>query len=183
MPIKNIDGSIYRLNSPNPVMSNQDFWNNGSKFILHNFNYSDEVILHNFEEPEVKPKFQSLEDIEVQEIEVPIKETPIAKKPRKRKNIIMIYCMPAIINETYDSLYDENRVSVSYGQQFTLEAIVTKLSDIQINLWTTTEKAVRGSIIYMPENLRWWKVDKLSNKDEGYVLECIPSNLQPSFAT
>ena len=33
MAIKNKDGSVYKLKSPNPIMKSQDVWNN---FTLHN---------------------------------------------------------------------------------------------------------------------------------------------------
>ena len=78
--IKNKDGSVYKLSRPNPVMFQQDFWDDGSKFILHNFTYN-EVILHK----EPTKKYQSLDDIKPQDINVLIKETIVPQDQKVKK--------------------------------------------------------------------------------------------------
>lgn len=170
-------------------MRQQDFWDDGSPFTLHNFN-QEEVILHNFEEPKPEPqpapkkkKYQPLEEITPQEIKVPIKEMTVApehKVRKKPKSVTLLYCLPANTVDTHDPLYNENRISVSYGAQFTFEAVVTGSTDLSLQIWTTKEMN-RNSIIYQPVTRRWWKVEEVVQKTDGFVIDCTPSAIQPSF--
>jgi hypothetical protein len=196
MAIKNRDGTTYTLGKPNPIMLKQDLWEDGSKFILHNFK-ADEVTLHNFEELPEKPKVpepvpekkqQRIEDIVPEEIKVPVKETPIPESDKFRRkhiaqNIILVYCMPAISKDIIDPLYNDNKVSIEFGPQFTFESIIVDTNDLMQQLWTNTSSVTKGSILYLPHTRRWWRVErinKVDNKDE-YILNCMPSSLQPSF--
>lgn len=204
MTIKNKDGSIFTLSKPNPVMRQQDLWDDGSQFILHNFKY-DEVILHNFdakeeekpkEEPKPQPepmptpkpvkKFQALDEITPEEINVPVRETPVPqqdkvrKKRQPTKNINILYCLPAITVSNHDPLYNESHVSVNYGQQFTFESVITGSTDLMLQLWTNKE-IVRHSILYQPTSRRWWKVESVVQRTDGFTVDCTPSPLQPSF--
>src|SRR5690554_4181580 len=88
MAIKNSDGTVYKLSSPNPVMKNQRKWNE-IPMTFHNFEWTsitfpDKSTVgkpHKFEEDKV------IEDIE-KTIEVVVKETPVEKiieKPKKEE--------------------------------------------------------------------------------------------------
>lgn len=167
MAIKNKDGTIYQLTKPNPIMSNQELWN--GRFILHNFDIENEP-----------KKYQPIEEIQPQEIKVQIKEAKVPPEQKTKKkqqpiqNIIIAYCMPAILNEVYEY---EKKLNISYGKQFTFETIITESNDFMIKLWTNKDISIH-SVIYLPKHLRWWKVEKI----EGMNLLCIPSILQPSFS-
>ncbi len=176
MAIKNKDGSIFRLNKPNPAMNQQDLWDDGSQYILHNFT-QEEFILHNFDKQE--KEYQPIDEIEVEEIKVQIKETVIPKKDSP-KNIITLYCMPAITNNANDPLYNEKKVSIVYGPQYTFEAIITISSDLVWQIWSVKDSP-KNSIIFHPETKRWWKVENSFKEDNGYYMGCKPSTIQPSF--
>lgn len=173
--IKNKDGTLFRISRPNPMLSNQDLWEDGSKFILHNFNVKEEVV-----------DYPRIEDIEPIEIKVPIKETPIPGmklKPRK-EDIGLAYCMPSIISMNVDRIYGESRPTISYGPQFKFEIVVKAREDLSIQLWTNLlDKIERQSIIYIPSQRRWWSVQQIVTVEDGILLNCVPSSTQPSFAT
>lgn len=85
MPIKDKDGSIYKLRGPNPIMDNQEVWDK-SKLTFINFNWEPIIVENN--------KFnnqKSLEgfnlDIKEKIISNPIKqeEILITEKPKKKK--------------------------------------------------------------------------------------------------
>ncbi len=187
MAIKKKDGTIFRLQGPAPVMKNQDLWDDGSTFILHNFDSEEGVILHNFEEEEEKKVvFTPIQDIEAQEIIVPIKNTPVPPKKKKKKEegVLLIYCMPSQIFQIEDDLYGETRTALSYGSQFTFQGKITVSSDLSIQIWSNVNAEInKGSILYIPDHRRWWKVEDNSPVPEGFILICSPSSLQPSFET
>lgn len=180
--IKTKEGGIFQLQKPNPIMKNQEFWDD---YVLHNFNEEPSAI----EEP--KKKYQNIKEIEPQEIKVPIKETPMEKpkeKPKKKKEEpkeptkTLLYCMPAITIIKHDKLYGEDRIVPGYGPQFTLESIIIEVDDLTCRLWVSTNKTVENSILYMPKTIRWWRVEKITDDNNGYIITCNPSNIQPSFA-
>lgn len=164
MTIKKPDGSIFRLNGPNPITKQQDFWNECK---LHNFKYSDFV---------TKEGYTDIQEIAVEEIEIPQKEEQILKSIDK----VMLHCLPADINEHYDALYGETRTSISYGQQFTFESVIVERADLTFKIWTNA-KITRGSILFAPKDRDWWKVDNVESQSNGIVVRCIPSETQPSF--
>ena len=179
MAIKKKDGGTVRFSRPNPMMKQQDLWDDGSPFILHNFNYQEDIILQS----KPKPKYQPLDEIIPQEIKVPIKESIVAPEHKIRKmpkNVLLFYCLPATTVDSHDPLYSENRVSVSYGEQFTFEAVVTSSTDLAFQLWTT-KKIGRNSIIFQPQARRWWKVEEVTQSTDGFIISCVPSSIQPSF--
>jgi hypothetical protein len=164
MAIKNQDGSTFRLKGPNPIVKTQDFW---GEYVLHNFKHKDTV---------TQEGFISLEEIETEEIEVKIKEEKILKRIDKT----LILCLPATITEHRDTLYDEIKTSVSYGNQFSFESVLAESTDFSISLWTNVDVG-RGSILFIPKDRRWWKVDTLEPQSGGNLLKCVPSEIQPSF--
>jgi hypothetical protein len=179
MAIKNKDGTIFQLQKPNPIMKDQEFWND---YILHNFNGEETIAIEQPQPP--KKKYQNIEEIIPQEIKVPIKETPIPKKkpkeePKKEEPPkTLLYCMPAITK--HDKLYGEDRIS--YGPQFTLESIVIEMDDLTCKLWVNTNKVTENSILYMPRTIRWWKAEKITDNNNGHIIVCTPSTIQPDFS-
>lgn len=96
-------------------------------------------------------------------------EVPIPKKD-------LLYCLPATIKERIDPLYQEKRSYLVYGKQFTFSGEVKEIDILSLSI--STESPIgRGSIIYLPEEKRWWKVTE--NKDG--IVNCMPSDVTPSF--
>jgi hypothetical protein len=171
MAIKRKDGTIFKLNGPNPIMKNQSFWD-------------DETIVHNLKHEEF---VTSLEDIETEDIIVEIKDVPLDQVETRKKSIPRevhretIHCLPSIIKEFRDPLYDEVRTSISYGSKFTFEVATVTSSDISLTLWTNSHNPPAGSILYIPDKKRWWKVTNTESSNDGFMIYCLPSDLQPSF--
>jgi len=166
MAIKKQDGTEFHLKKPNPIMKFQNTWH----YSLYNFD--------TFEEKSFlcESKFTPLEDIEVQEITVEAK--PAIPEPRK---FITLYCLPANVVEVKDSLYDENRSAVTFGQQFNFKASIVNQSDLHLQFWQKKHKIERLSIIFVPSQLRWWKVENVTEVGGGFTATCSPSKDQPSF--
>jgi hypothetical protein len=195
MVIKRKDGSIYRLTHPNPVMLKQAFWEDDS--LVHNFQ-PEEVVTkeaseEEYEEPKqeiVKEEEIPLQDMETEEIHVPVKAVDPKEIPDlpKSKRIVpkavpreIVHVLPAVIHETYDSLYGETRTTVRYMPKYTMEVVVASSDDLSATFWTNSEAPGKGSVIYFPREIRWWKVQQTSGKADGTLLHCVPSDMQPSF--
>jgi hypothetical protein len=171
MPIRNKDGSLFKTLGPNPVMSEQEFW---GEFVLHNFFHQEETTK---EADDVE--YQRIEDIEPIEVKVQIKELP-----KDKPDILLAYCMPSIIIEVEDPVYREVRTSLTYGPQFTFQVVMKQQTDMTIQFWTNaTAEFNRGSILYIPKQGRWWRVEGVEQSNNGKIMNCGLSSLQPSFAT
>jgi len=192
MTIKNKDGTPYRLSSPNALMKEQRFWNN---YTIHNMKWnstvhkdvsglskidSDFVIRDGFAE-ELEATKPLVEEPSLQRHEVVIED----KKPI---GIIddgiakcFVYCLPASVSKKYDSLYDESYVSISYGEPFSIEAVIIDEQDLYINFWTTIDIS-KDSVVFPKNNRkRWWKVVSIEAKHNGKLYSCAPSSYQPHF--
>ena len=170
--IKKKDGTVYRLNSPNPLVSDQEFWAEKDEFIIHNFDWDKtltelgdflpsfqlqkpEVIDPEAIDPEVEsevepevidPKSFPLQKPEV--IDPEVKEPEVKEeKPLYLKNVVVIHCQPVIIKEHKDDLYDESYKKNQYGEKFTFEGIIIQREDFMILFWTNIE-LTKNSILY-----------------------------------
>lgn len=174
MAIKRKDGSVYKLQGPNPLMQDQSFWD-GEKSVVHNFSFK-----------EIVTSDDNLEDVPCEEINVAIKEVDPATinlknrtpQPIPRETV---HCLLTQIKETHDPLYNETRSSLVFGGKTTLEIIVISRGDLQFSFWNQTTDINRGSIIYVPKDRRWWRVAKTAKENDGFTCMCSPSDLQPSF--
>jgi hypothetical protein len=197
MALKNKDGTSYKLSKPNPIMKEQSLWK-GEKFILHNMNFisektvdqtavtpieSDLSIQENFiselEETKEQPKEETV--FERKTITAPdVKRIEEEKKPEIEK--IFVHCLPAIIKTKEDDLYGDVYQTIQYGKPTSFEAVVLKESDFYYEIWTDTDIADNGAVLYPKTNTkRWWKVKRRMRKADGWILNCIISEYQPSF--
>ena len=177
MAIKNTDGTVFKLRGPNPIVKDQEFWDG---YALHNFKYNEVVTKEGD-----RMRLENLEDIEPEEIIVPVPAEMSKKKSTEEQILkhidkIMMYCLPAILKEHHDTLYGETRTSLSYGKQFTFEAIIVERSSLSFKIWTNTNIG-RGSIIFVPADRDWWKVENSEVQSGGATIKCSPSDTQPSF--
>ena len=200
--IKKKDGTVYRLNSPNPLVSDQEFWSEKDKFIIHNFDWektltelgdfmpsfplqkpSTEVIEPETEVKPIEPEVEPIEPEPETDSEVDTKE-----KPLYLKNVVVIHCQPVITREHKDDLYDESYTKTQYGEKFTFEGIIIQREDFMILFWTNVE-LTKNSILYPSKyrdgvkfgDYRWWKVNDMREKSGGYVVQAVVSDYQPDF--
>ena len=190
MPIYNKDKSEYRLNRPNPLVSQQARW--GDKIVLHNLEWQSVELP---DQSELTPIVSDLKLIE-QKIEEP-KIEPIEPKPETKpkeesvniKNIVLMHCLPATTKTIKDELYGEEKTTVSYQEKFILEGLILEQTDITFKFWTTIDLG-KGTIVYPYQrkdgrnvgDFRWWKVNSTESKSEGFIISCIMSGYQPHFS-
>ena len=194
--LKNKDGQPYKLSHPNPLMKNQELWN-AKNIIFHN-QYGKETIIENTDKytpSEIIRKNTFLEELK-QTKEEPKKEEKIEPPPpeevkkeeepefkveidrTKLKNIVIIYCLPALKNS-------------KFGNKISFEGIVIALNDLTMQFWTTY-KISKNSIVYPMKyadrdepfgDRRWWKVIQTEDKEGGFLVQSMPSNEHPYFGS
>lgn len=182
MPIRNKDGSLYKISTPNPLMKNQEVTEEW--YTVHNFDTpSNETLV--YDEP-VKPIKPHVEEPKAETPPPPPEPVVVPPVEEEKESIpqedkLVCYCLPAKIVEIKDTVYDEVRRKLTYGDKFRFEAVPVRLSDIGYTLWTNI-MIENGSIIYSGEDRRWWKVTRTMMQDDGgFLIECVPSMHKPSF--
>lgn len=203
MTLYNKDGTVYKLNGPNPAMKNQEIW---SKYTLHNMTWSAEtapdhtqnetknnIVVETSEKEfieELKSTIpNSYQNQESQNLVEKEKEKELTtkqifasnKKSSQEIEKTFIYCLPMFQKEKKDSLYGDEIKRSYYGSPTSFEAVILKTTDFTIELWTEIN-LLEGSILY-PKNgdKRWWKVQKINEKLGGWIIVGVPSQEQPSF--
>ena len=187
MTLKNKDGTVYRIDGPNPFMKKQELW---SDCIKHNLEWKDEIVFDFLKQKLNMPVQESaesfLEEIEQksqekQEITPVVENSTIPKKEKREFDSIESFCLPVDIIENKDDLYGEVKQKVIYGEVFTIEIVVLEQADLTFRFWTT-HKINKGSILY-PKNKdkRWWKISEVSDAPKGFMYLGLPSPFTPSF--
>jgi len=185
MAIKRKDGSKYRLQGPNPIMKEQNPWVEDSK--IHNFNFPEITTKEGMIEEEEYETFTPTEipqRVEPKEEIVTVTETTKEKPQRivpKGVKRNQVWILPATITEFKDPLYGETRSSINYGNKINGEVVIMSSNDLSVTVWTNGVKVERGSIIYICEERRWWKVQQASEKSDGFLYICTISDFQPAF--
>lgn len=191
MTLRNKDGSIYKLKGPNPIMKDQDVW---EEFITHNMHWKEEVIKDENKttiEEVLPPKDDFLEQLkQTKEIKPALAITPETKpqeikqeiKPAVKKlDKTFIHCLPVSFKEVKDDLYGEIYKKMQYENPTSFEGVILQQEDLSLKLWTDYELLI-GSIIYpKTKSKRWWKVQSKEIKSEGAIFIAAPSDFQPSF--
>jgi hypothetical protein len=205
MPLYNKDGTVYKLDGPNPAMKDQEIW---SEYTVHNMNWKSEV--HKDQRPkvqlpqkkEIKTQSESFvddlestksEELKTQEVE-PVAsppqqvDQPVTTTSSKYESIsddvitkTFIHCLPAIIVEKKDSLYGDVSSRIQYKNKTSFEAVIINQNDMSIEMWAEVVFE-KGSILY-PKNgdKRWWKIQNHYPKLGGHVMQAVPSQDQPYF--
>jgi len=209
MALYNKDGTVYKLEGPNPVMKDQQFW---SDYTVHNMNWKKEI--HKDQKAkvvfppkkEVKTQSESfVEELEASRVEEQkLQQTPDLVHPEPapaqptsvvvpKQEVLhelageeeitktFIHCLPAVIVQKKDSLYGDVSSRVQYKNKTSFEAVILNQTDMSIEMWS---QAVfeKGSILY-PKNgdKRWWKIHNYYPKLGGHVIQAVPSQDQPYF--
>jgi hypothetical protein len=184
--LKNKDGSVYRLAGPNPLMNEQEFWQD---FIKHNFNWHSEVSENsvdnnlkdiNQNEQEDESLEKALEIKEEKKVEINL-DKKIEEKSIKKYNPVSCFCLPAKTVEKKDDLYDESYKKVEYLDKFITEIVVLEKEDFYIKIWCKQELTANSIIYPKNKDKRWWKIIEASNAPMGFYYIANPSDYTPSF--
>lgn len=192
MPIKNKDGTDFKLRGPNPLMKEQELWD-ATLFVLHNMKFKPVVSTADTAVTPVKTDFKVCEDPKVEAPEQTIvgpiiestSEPKIVQGPRPDLGIKLIpcHCLPAEIKVHIDPLYGDSKKSFVYdSKQFTFEFVMIDQTDMDMRIWTTISHIGVGSIIY-PQNSdrRWWRIQSKTSMKGGWLYDCVISDYQPPF--
>ena len=197
MALRNKDGSIYKLQKPNPMMKYQNIWDN-EKLILHNMKWISEKAEDKTEVEPIKSDIkvqenfiQELKETKEQEKEpetVFERKTVIAEDTKKIEEEkpeiekIFVHCLPATIRTKTDELYGETYKTIQYGSPISFEAVLLQELDLTYSIWTDTDQISIGSVLFpKTNNKRWWKVKNKEQKANGWIINCVLSDYQPSF--
>lgn len=172
MPIKNKDGTPYRIQGINPLMKGQDRWENEEGWKVH------------YVEPEViiikDPKRMAPEGyMEEEPLPAIIGVGVISNKE-------IIYCLPLVMNVEEDPLYGQKSYVSSWGDKFSFEAIKIEYNGMSISFFARMpeeymDKLTRGSIILVFRERQWWKIEETERSEDGIKIYCVPTELKPSF--
>jgi hypothetical protein len=189
MAIKNKDGTVFKISGPNPLMEEQTLWKG---FTKHNFEWTEEIDKENKSKAfEIKQNKEEVvfEEKKAEEKKIVVEETKkiVIEEPKKEEKkisdhkTIKCFCLPAIVIEKKDDLYEETYQKIEYHDKFIFETVIIEKQDIYIKFWTM-EKITKNSIIY-PKNKdkRWWKVSEESEAPMGFIYMAIISDYTPSF--
>ncbi len=174
MVIYRKDGSVFTLKRPNPLVVEQNLWD-GEKIILHNLDNNKEEVIK--KEVYVKPISVVEKYVEPEIIKEPIIQKEEIKSEIKLPKLIKtpVHYLLAEINTYHDELYKETRNSITYKIKGSCEIAIINNEDLRMTFWTEN-KLTLNTIVYVPRDTRWWKINKIAE-----LYECIPSDTQPSF--
>lgn len=189
MAIKRKDGSVYKLQGPNPIMLRQAL--GGEEPVIHNFVFPETVTAGHGPADEDYDEYRPAEVVTfpppAKPAPRPEPKTEVAPEPPKPRAAPKsvprepAWVLPATITEHRDPLYGEVRRQVRYGAKLRGEVIYAGGDDLGVNLWTNGAEVGRGLIIYLSNEQRWWRVDRVTPKADGWLYGCVPSDFQPAF--
>jgi hypothetical protein len=171
MAILSKDGSVYTINSPNPLVKKQEKWDL-SKLVFHNFNW-DEI------RSKVLPRTRAAEPAKMSRPlpasnpsppepakedkphEDKTEDEPSEDKPEDNlsepsfdlpliKYKTISHCLPAIVTKNKDSLYGDSWERIKYASKIVFPSVVTNSTDFSLEFWTSDPKMqiTEKSIIY-----------------------------------
>ena len=182
MALKNRDGTEFKLTRPNPIMSEQVFWDK-DKLILHN-KIGRSIILSDDTQP-VKniPLVQEHKEYKKPDEPVIVKSLEEPEVGEIESDKVQVWCLPASYKEYKDAMYGDSYRKIRYGNKFLFEAIIQDQGDLHIVFWTNTKAVTEGSVLYpRTYDKRWWRVETIHQEESGYSVYATISDYQPSFS-
>lgn len=170
MPIKNKDGSIFKLQGVNPLMKEQDHWD--GEWQVH-YVESEKVVV---QDPQRTIHENMFED----------KMIPAIAGVGIINQTEILYCLPLIIHTEVDPLYGQVQKTSSWGDKFNFEAIRIDCTGLTALFFArlppeAASKVTVGSVIYVFKERQWWKVNGTEPSQDGINIYCMPSEIKPSF--
>lgn len=171
MTIKKKDGTPYKLKGINPLMKDQDHWDN-TEWKVH-YVEPEEIIIK--DPKRIAPEGFMEED-----------PLPAIVGVGVISNKEIIYCLPSILITEEDPVYGQKIQKPGWGDKFSFEAIRLEYTGFTITFFARMpqeymDKLNRGSIILVFKQREWWKVNETELFEDGIKIYCVPSELKPSF--
>jgi len=171
MALKRKDGTPYRLNSPNPLGTTQDFWIQEEKIVLHNCEWKPIA-----EEPAPKKAI-------IPDIPPPVNAAPapkIVEKPPENKTLI--HCLRARKVEKKDPLYGDVYITYEFDKKLKFYAKIVEENDFSIRMITENNEPTVGSVIFPYKGFRWWKINKILKSEDRFFIEASITNENYDFS-
>jgi len=202
MTLRNADGTVYQLNKPNPLSTEQELWElEREGYVLHNWDWANVLeeakTTQNTEVQivEVKPSPSVpviIEDLPPEPPPIVVQEPPkkIQIPDAVRNKMIMFWCMPTVVKRVQDELYGDAYNKIVFGERFSFEGVILEKNDLDMTFWTTVNEVSRGSIVFPSKYIhanescgdyRWWKVQTIKEKAPGILIYCVLSDITPDF--
>lgn len=201
MPILDKNGNVFKLRGPNPMLEEQDRWDN-SKLKFINMNFKEEVVRDKkrhpmrYEEPKKvpEPKMTIVQQVEaIPELQLPEimqdivtlepePEPPVPiQEPRPERKTNKVLCLPVYEVQRKDDLYGGEFTEKKYGMKFSFDALIVEEEDLYVLLFTD-KKIPQKSVIYpMNNSRRWWQVHEITPERKGYLVTGVPTSVNPDF--
>ena len=207
MVVYNKDGSVYKLRGPNPIAKTQAVWKKGD-YKLHNLKWKsilfpDKGSNVNLFKTDFDIKGKSFAPIPIEiEEEEPIQEPVIDMEPeileeepisREEYNYIeqhkvVFICLPAIVKQHNDNLYNESYTMIHYGNKYTFEGIIVEETDFKIQFWAMKDIPNKSVVFpkhranYSGYDRRWWRINEIEEKSGGFLMDAIISDYSPDLS-
>ena len=171
MALKNKDGSVYKLRSPNPILVSQDKWDGYKKYNFTHNKFIDGIFTKSISRPEV----QKLED-KPQEIIEP-EEQKHETKP-KDSNKIDFKCLIAKNIQTQDDVYGDVYNKIEYQKGIIFEGYILDIEDLSMQILSPIKIEKNSIITY---DRRWWRVENNIEHNENFIIGLTISDYCPNF--
>ncbi len=211
MAIRNNDGTIFRLNKPNPLLKTQDVTNDDH--IVHNFSVQEFLIHYTKKKKLLSPNgavvsTPTLPPALEQQPQLPVSNEPKLIQIPETPSPEVVSETPTPPVEKEDDYMEDNEAALQdtvscwclpgeyrhhvdnlYGE--TRRNLVWKdkfmfegviIQGTEMMFVIWTQiKITPPSIIYIRSQRRWWRVTEVNPHDNGFAMSCLPSESRPSF--
>ncbi len=186
MPIRNKDGTLFKLQGINPLMKDQDHWENDEEgWQIHYVESEEDVVVRK------EPSREAQRPLPQPPNPIPAPK-PKEPEPQRRADYsgydrLLLYCLPVTFtSEDVDPLYGQKKRIPIWGDKFNFEAVCIDSNGLTAVFFATLPddvagKLERGSILYVFKERQWWKINGTQREGDGVKIYCMPSPLKPSF--
>lgn len=186
--IKHKNGEEYQLRKPNPLMKEQDIW---EEYILHNFNWNEEKRkeIKNKKREKTNEKAETKKETTKINLEKSVKEKSIEKdknkdkdpkdstNPKEDNEYFDALCLIAENIAEKDEIYNEVKRRTKYTKKEIIKIKIIENNDLFLYFYTPENIEINSIVFPKNKEKRWWKIKKAKDK----IYECIPSDVTPSF--
>lgn len=178
---------------------------NQNDLVPEKFNITEEIVKNDTKETRTEISLNQPVAIKEESPPVILEKAPTLIIPQKevsptnpskipdkiRKDSVIFWCLPVVVDVQEDSLYGDVITTNKYGDKFTFEAIVIEKDDLEIKFWSNADLVSKGSIVYPSKytyrkeeykDYRWWEIKEITEKGNGKLIYAILSTITPDFS-
>ncbi len=197
MVIKNRDGTVFKLNGPNPLMKSQEVWDKHSIKLI-NFDNKELFVeidsknpIKEFEEdiPDITKAMEKVvKEIKLATTEEPKIEEKIEDKVFSNdflklyeKNKIAFLGVETIDRSYKDDLYGDSYSKTEFSEKIDFHGVIFDKNDFRLSFWSMQKINLKSIVYPKDETKRWWQVQDCRPRSGGFEHTCVLSALNPDF--